>query len=527
MSFLIVFLIFALMSVGGWLYEILAVPLARAVRLQSAPGKLPHPLLEPMFEASHEALQALGFRLDAVLQIAVEPPMPGSDLLRLYRSADGLTIAEVLTYLTAESGDACQVLFVSRDAADHLVVTAPWQEAAPLYARLADVQSSGKAQAWPDIATQYAAHREMAAAQSVPWGDAEAVRERLQRHENLYWDGMQTHGFTAPHPDGGRRFTLRAALRLLPHLLRRPAQALANADDIPPARLALIYELWRTNRARGAPQAHVQWGFFLLSAALFLALTAWIAGKTFALALFIVIALHEGGHWLAMRALGYRRVRILFLPLAGGVTIGEEQHPSARDRAWVALAGPLPGIVIGAALLAFAPPVPFCWMLGGLLVFINLFNLLPVLPLDGGQMLQSLVGHKAVWLSQGFCALSIAAILAFAWWSGLWWTAVLALAPYSSLKTLAQQGQWLRAWQSEAPPETALDADMRAFAIVADPRYPKAVTRLAHADQLLRQVHFVPLAGKDAARIAVLWLAAFAVLAMPAVREIVRVFARW
>jgi Zn-dependent protease len=126
----------------------------------------------------------------------------------------------------------------------------------------------------------------------------------------------------------------------------------------------------------------------LITAGLFLAFGGLRWGWTSVAFLAIAIAIHELGHVLAMRLCGYKNVRMLFIPLFGGLAQGQPQELDATKNALVALAGPALGIasaaLAGLTALAFGSPewlVTFAWISLGL----NAFNLAPLVPLDGGQ----------------------------------------------------------------------------------------------------------------------------------------------
>jgi Zn-dependent protease len=124
---------------------------------------------------------------------------------------------------------------------------------------------------------------------------------------------------------------------------------------------------------------------------------AWIWGLPFAIGFVVLLLVHELGHVLELRRQGIPASAPLFIPFLGAV-VGMKQLP---DDAWkearVALAGPILGS-IGAAV---------CWIAGEatgseLLValafvgfFLNLFNLIPIVPLDGGRAAGAL--HPALW----------------------------------------------------------------------------------------------------------------------------------
>lgn len=122
-------------------------------------------------------------------------------------------------------------------------------------------------------------------------------------------------------------------------------------------------------------------------------------------AVFGIILLHEFGHALACRSVGGRADRIVLWPLGGVAFV----QPPARPGAvlWSIAAGPLVNVVLAAPLLvlAVAGNMPFMNSLGGqgddisrfvaFIAFVNIallcFNLLPIYPLDGGQILQSIL----------------------------------------------------------------------------------------------------------------------------------------
>jgi Zn-dependent protease len=101
-----------------------------------------------------------------------------------------------------------------------------------------------------------------------------------------------------------------------------------------------------------------------------------------------VLMFHELGHAVAMRAFGYSDVKIFFVPFLGAVTAGLRQRAPAWQQALVLLAGPLPGLLVGAALLLAPPQVRSALpgQLPALLVGLNVLNLLPIEPLDGGRL---------------------------------------------------------------------------------------------------------------------------------------------
>jgi Zn-dependent protease len=123
----------------------------------------------------------------------------------------------------------------------------------------------------------------------------------------------------------------------------------------------------------------------------------WIWGFPFAVGFVVLIFVHEIGHVIELRRQGVPASAPLFIPFLGAV-IGMKQLP---DDAWkearVALAGPILGSVGAAAfwVAGEATDSDLLRALGFVGFFLNLFNLIPIVPLDGGRAVGAL--HPAVW----------------------------------------------------------------------------------------------------------------------------------
>jgi Zn-dependent protease len=120
------------------------------------------------------------------------------------------------------------------------------------------------------------------------------------------------------------------------------------------------------------------------------------------LALFAIVLLHEFGHALACRSVGGRADQIILWPLGGVAFVDPPPRPGAT--LWSIAAGPLVNV-------GLMPVLVVLWMLGkalhwheldpNLFNFISMlclmngalfcFNMLPIFPLDGGQILQSIL----------------------------------------------------------------------------------------------------------------------------------------
>src|SRR5208283_5202548 len=118
--------------------------------------------------------------------------------------------------------------------------------------------------------------------------------------------------------------------------------------------------------------------------------------------LFGIVLLHEFGHALACRQVGGTADRILLWPLGGVAYVNPPQRPGAT--LWSLAAGPLVNVALLVILsllgilnrsLGLVETMPNAHAFLRALWFMNLglliFNMLPIYPLDGGQILRSLL----------------------------------------------------------------------------------------------------------------------------------------
>ena len=126
---------------------------------------------------------------------------------------------------------------------------------------------------------------------------------------------------------------------------------------------------------------------------------AWIWGLPFAIGFVVLIFVHEIGHVIELRRQGVPASAPLFIPFLGAVIGLKELPDDAWSEARVALAGPILGSV-GAAVFWVAGEASGSDLLVALAFvgfFLNLFNLIPIVPLDGGRAAAAL--HPALWFA--------------------------------------------------------------------------------------------------------------------------------
>lgn len=128
-----------------------------------------------------------------------------------------------------------------------------------------------------------------------------------------------------------------------------------------------------------------------------------------------IVMIHELGHFFAMKFYRYNELGIFFIPLLGAYVSGSKREVSQLQSAVILLAGPLPGIIIGAVLFLvdqYSSGIYFLNFslsrIGLLFIILNLINLLPIYPLDGGQLLNRVFLDEESFWSKVFVFLSAA-----------------------------------------------------------------------------------------------------------------------
>jgi Zn-dependent protease len=155
------------------------------------------------------------------------------------------------------------------------------------------------------------------------------------------------------------------------------------------------------------------------------------------LSLFLIVLTHEFGHQLACRSVGGQTSMIVLWPLGGVAYVNPPQRPGAQ--LWSIAAGPLVNVALFPILVGFfysarhlgwADDFPNLYLLLRNVAIINtvllVFNLLPVYPLDGGQILRSLLWFpfgraNSLMAASVIGIIGVVALIAFAVWAGDTW----------------------------------------------------------------------------------------------------------
>ncbi len=125
---------------------------------------------------------------------------------------------------------------------------------------------------------------------------------------------------------------------------------------------------------------------------------ALIFGLPFAVLFVVLLFVHEMGHVIALRREGIKATAPMFIPFLGAVVAMKELPKDAWAEAKVALAGPILGGIGAAIVLALGVGLDSDLLRAAAYTgfFLNLFNLLPITPLDGGRAAAAI--HPGFWL---------------------------------------------------------------------------------------------------------------------------------
>jgi Zn-dependent protease len=191
----------------------------------------------------------------------------------------------------------------------------------------------------------------------------------------------------------------------------------------------------------------LHWSWFLVAAFEISNRTRHYSSLTWALleylALFLIVLIHEFGHALACRQVGGTANQIVLWPLGGVAYVNPPPRPGAT--LWSIAAGPLVNVALLPVLfvagmlsrsLGLAVAMPDAYALLRAVWFINagllMFNMLPIYPLDGGQILRSLLWFglgraRSLMVAASIGLAGVAGFIILALWIHSAWFAVLAV----------------------------------------------------------------------------------------------------
>lgn len=419
--------------------SIVLVTMLRAVlgvRLDTAPGVAVQrtgapPAWADLYEPQAQRLQALGWQGPVWVASEQGPPQGVTHLYAVFRSPDGRSVIllaaplrldrphllRMHTLSTWKQGE--RILSVAGDPAQIILATSELHYVQSLATDVDGVLA--------DHAQAFAAcERACGPADVMPELDAagpgrtgaQPFLEAMAALDQRHFASLLKYGRAVRR--GTRLFASWSfAWRLLASAFSAKLPP-ADLRPIPPARMTHLAAI-QDAVMNAPPPADRQWLLFAVSVVLFMGAGGVVFGWEFAWQLLVVILIHELGHYLTMRACGYRNLQMLALPLVGGVAMGREVQPDPVHRAWIALMGPLPGVLIGIGLWLGGDALGLPeWLTDSAWVFllVNLINLAPFPPLDGSHVVRALAGRRALAAAAWVTLLGGAVGMGLAGWLG-------------------------------------------------------------------------------------------------------------
>jgi Zn-dependent protease len=139
----------------------------------------------------------------------------------------------------------------------------------------------------------------------------------------------------------------------------------------------------------------------------------------FAIILMVSLFWHESGHVWAMKKCKMRIKGIYFIPFIGAAAMTEDAFKTRKDEVFCAIMGPVWGFVmaVGTAAIYYVTKNAFFAAISGWIALINLFNLLPINPLDGGRIMKSITFSINSKLGLIFLSVGIVASIIITIWA--------------------------------------------------------------------------------------------------------------
>jgi Zn-dependent protease len=160
-----------------------------------------------------------------------------------------------------------------------------------------------------------------------------------------------------------------------------------------------------------------KFGFAGITAIISVVAYSFLFGWPFAIGLVALLFLHEMGHAIVMKLKGMPVGGMIFIPMLGAAVFMNQMPKNAKDEAEVGIAGPIAGAIASSVCLLLALQAPHIHSIWAPLAYfgflMNLFNLIPIVPFDGGRVLAAI--DRRVWIL-GF--LGLAAFQIWTWING-------------------------------------------------------------------------------------------------------------
>jgi len=339
----------------------------------------------------------------------------------LFRHCDGYAYAYLSFLVSPATGFITR--FISFRSDGKILLTANY---APMYLLAVSPEIESVDALAPSLADHWNAHNARLTSVSILRIDATEADRRVKARSADDLSLLIKSGALAEGHDGAFHPTLRSAIRIAwrqwvsrsKH--RRPYRSVLFEEPNQSILFARAYEALAVQNERRPARPNVTAAVLIITLAVSVALWGSVLSWNYAVLLALVLFVHEAGHAVAMKAFGYRDISMFFIPLFGAAVTGTPKEMPAWKQAVVILAGPLPGLLAGAGFLIYRGFHSFdiealnMSSIAFVAVLINLANLLPLTPLDGGRLLEISVFNRWPRARLVFSVLSVAAFSSLA-----------------------------------------------------------------------------------------------------------------
>ncbi len=252
--------------------------------------------------------------------------------------------------------------------------------------------------------------------------------------QSLYWDDQLVSRIELA---GVRITELSHRFQLQAHAAVQPAAPLSISLNIQAQDNSLSYQLWVDQRQQESGECLMPAGgemvkvkkatnliglaalaFKLLKSAKVIKAVlagasvagyAWLFSLEFALVLIACLVAHEYGHVKAMQYFGIKTKGIYLIPFVGGLAVSDDKINTRWQDVVISIMGPCFGLFmsLGCWLLYVITDIELLAGAAVISSLLNLFNLLPILPLDGGHILKSISFSMRSWIGLAACIAGI------------------------------------------------------------------------------------------------------------------------
>lgn len=404
--------------------------------------------LKAMFKGAIAELKPYGFKVAGCYRIALGPEKDGMQwgILLQHTSghssghSSGHTCAGLMTRSITSSATPLTLTFITFFQDNCQLVTLNSPKFAIYSANPQEIaQHVGNTDVGPEaIASQWQTHQhkltELLQTKSLLAVSTKALAKKLEASENA---GIQhliaRREVSWVEPEKSYHMSWKTAIWAVFQVARKsqsiPVKQTASDAIASPSTTSItplveleIEEFHRLQQKQktGTSQRNKSW-LLLGTLALFIASYSSIFEPQKLFIFVAVLLLHEAGHVLAMKFFGYRNTMMLFIPFLGALATARKEDASLTEKVWISLAGPLPGLILGIGLaIAFGmpdvtDPTLATWFsetnwvreISWTLIILNLFNLLPIYPLDGGQVADLLLFSRNPYLGVAFKGMGV------------------------------------------------------------------------------------------------------------------------